>query len=185
MHPGRRRTRHWRVSPDVARRTSATYPERQAELIDRTDAQAPVEAVDLLVALSGDYSQLRRSLECVRADADTGGCRFLPIEAKMMGRNEFTLPKSFRAEDYLPSQLLTRADDARWLLSTIVRKTAHKDVDHWGCVRLHTRVLRRVMAPNTIAAIVNALGGRRGHRDDALLPWRQMQGVSARQTFPG
>ncbi len=75
----------------------------------------------------------------------------------MMSRNEFILPKSFRAEDYLPPQLLTRADDARWLLSTIVRKTAHKDVDHWGYVRLHTRVLRRVMAPNTIAAIVKAL----------------------------
>jgi len=70
---------------------------------------------------------------------------------------EFTLPRSFQPADYLPSQLLTRADDANWLVSTIVRKTAHKDVDHWGCVRLHTDVLRRVMAPNTIAAIVEAL----------------------------
>ena len=74
-----------------------------------------------------------------------------------MTRYEFLLPKSFRAADHLPLRLASRADDARWLMSTIVRKTAHKDVDPWGCVRLHTYVLRRVMAPNTIGAIVKSL----------------------------
>ena len=72
-------------------------------------------------------------------------------------RYEFTLPRSFIPADYLPLRLATRADDARWLMSTIVRKTAHKAVDPWGCVRLHTDVMRRVMGPNTIAAIVKAL----------------------------
>ena len=74
-----------------------------------------------------------------------------------MTRFTFTLPKSFHPLEYLPLRLATRADDARWLVSTIVRKTAHKDVDPWGCVRLHTDVLRRVMGQNTIAQIVKAL----------------------------
>lgn len=74
-----------------------------------------------------------------------------------MTRYEFILPKSFQAAGYLPLRLLTRASDANWLVSTIVRKTAHKDVDPWGCARLHTDVLRRVMGQNTIAAIVKAL----------------------------
>jgi len=69
----------------------------------------------------------------------------------------FTLPRSFIPADCLPMRLLTRADDVRWLVSTIVRKTAYKDVDPWGCVRLHTDVMRRVMGPNTIAAIVKTL----------------------------
>ena len=83
---------------------------------------------------------------------------FYKLKPRMMTtKYEFILPKSFRAEDYLPRQLMIRADDANWLISTIVRKTAHRDVDPWGCVRLHNDVLRRVMAPNTIAPIVKAL----------------------------
>ena len=72
-------------------------------------------------------------------------------------RYEFTLPRTFQPAEFLPPRLLTRADDARWLVSTIVRKTAYKDVDPWGCVRLHTDVMRRVMGQNSIADIVKAL----------------------------
>lgn len=70
---------------------------------------------------------------------------------------EFILPRSFQPADYLPLRLATRADDARWLVSTIVRKTANRDTDPWGCVRLHNDVLRRVLEKNTIAMIVKAL----------------------------
>jgi len=34
----------------------------------------------------------------------------------------FTLPQSFQPAEYLPLRLLTRADDARWLVSSIVKK---------------------------------------------------------------
>ena len=70
------------------------------------------------------------------------------------------LPATFDATEFLTSPYLAmRADDARWLMSTIVRKTAHKDVDPWGCVRLHKDVLRRIMGQNTIADIVKRLEG--------------------------
>ncbi len=69
----------------------------------------------------------------------------------------FVLPRTFQPTDCLPLRLLTRADDARWLMSTIVWKTAHKDVDPWGCARLHSDVLRRVMYSPTQPAIVEAL----------------------------
>jgi len=72
-------------------------------------------------------------------------------------RYEFTLPRSFQPADYLPLRLATRADDARWLMSTIVRKTAYRDTDPWGCVRLHSSILRKIMSPNSIADIVKAL----------------------------
>lgn len=74
-----------------------------------------------------------------------------------MTRYDFVLPRTLRVEDCLSPQLSTRADDARWLMSTIVRKTAHRAVDSWGFVRLHTQVLRRMMAPNSIAPIVRAM----------------------------
>ena len=75
----------------------------------------------------------------------------------MARRVLFTLPRSFAPADCLPIRLLTRADDARWLVSTILRKTAYRDVDRWGCVRLHTGVLRRIMYSPTQAAVVKAL----------------------------
>ncbi len=72
---------------------------------------------------------------------------------------EFVLPRSFQPADFLPLRLATRADDARWLVSQIVRKTANRDVAPWGCVRLHSGVLRRVMVADRIADIVRALEG--------------------------
>ena len=48
------------------------------------------------------------------------------------------------------------ADPARWLLSVILRKTANRDTDLWGCVRLDSHILRRIMG-NQSADIVRAL----------------------------
>ena len=39
-----------------------------------------------------------------------------------MNGYEFVLPRSFHPTDYLPLRLATRADDARWLISAIVRQ---------------------------------------------------------------
>lgn len=68
-----------------------------------------------------------------------------------------TLPVTFRAADYLPTRLLTRADDAMWLITQIVHKTASRDLDEWGMARLDSRVLARVMHRNTVSAVVEAL----------------------------
>jgi hypothetical protein len=57
----------------------------------------------------------------------------------------FDLPRSFDVQEFLTQRLWAHADDARWLVSTILRKTANRDVDPWGCVRLDSRILRRVM----------------------------------------
>ncbi len=70
---------------------------------------------------------------------------------------EFILPRSFQPADFLPLKLSVRADDARWLVSQIVRKLANRDVDAWGCVRLHSDVLRRVMYRPTEPAVIEAL----------------------------
>ncbi len=70
---------------------------------------------------------------------------------------EFVVPASWQPADCLPIRYLTYADDARWLISTILTKTAVKDVDSWGCVRLHSDILRRVMRKSVQPAIVQAL----------------------------
>ena len=73
-------------------------------------------------------------------------------------RYSFILPSSFDPLEFLTTpRLRMRADDARWLMSTIVRKTAHRDTDPWSYVRLHSSILRRIMSPNNIADIVTAL----------------------------
>ena len=58
----------------------------------------------------------------------------------------FTLPASFNPAEFLTSpRLLTCADASRWLVSTILRKTANRDTDLGGLVRLDSRILRRVI----------------------------------------
>lgn len=57
----------------------------------------------------------------------------------------------------LPPRLYGRADDARWLISTILRKLTAKDVDQWGCVRLNANILRCVMNHGCVAPIIRAL----------------------------
>ncbi|MBI3461848.1 MAG: hypothetical protein HY000_02145, partial [Planctomycetes bacterium] len=70
---------------------------------------------------------------------------------------DFVLPASFQPADFLAGQLAVRADDARWLISTIVRKTANRDTDIWGCVRLSSKILRRVMDSHSSAQVILAL----------------------------
>ena len=41
-------------------------------------------------------------------------------------RYYFDLPSRFDPLEFLPKRLETRADDARWLVSTIVRKMASR-----------------------------------------------------------
>ncbi len=57
----------------------------------------------------------------------------------------FILPRSFDPAEFLPARFIVRADEARWLMSTILHKMASRDTDLWGCVRLDSRILRRVM----------------------------------------
>ena len=72
-------------------------------------------------------------------------------------RYTFILPSSFDPLEFLTTpRLRMRADDARWLMSTIVRKTAHRDTDIRGCVRLHSDVLYRVLG-NHAGKVVRAL----------------------------
>lgn len=68
----------------------------------------------------------------------------------------FDLPRSFDPLEFLSGPMLLRADHARWLVSTILRKTAHRDLDVWGCARLHSDVLYRVLG-NHAGKIVKAL----------------------------
>ena len=70
---------------------------------------------------------------------------------------KFTLPRSFYPLDVLPPGLFMRADDARYLVSEIVRKAAARDTDVWGFARLHHAILNRVIENRTRAKIVRAL----------------------------
>jgi hypothetical protein len=57
----------------------------------------------------------------------------------------FTLPASFDPLEFLTARLQLHADAARWLVSTILRKTASRETDVWGLARLDSLILRRVM----------------------------------------
>ncbi len=69
----------------------------------------------------------------------------------------FNLPASFRPEEVLPRELWTRADDARYLVSAVVKKTAEGNLDAWGMARLQAEILRRTMYARTATAIERAL----------------------------
>ena len=60
-------------------------------------------------------------------------------------RYTFLLPASFDPLEFLPGRRMLDADPVRWLMSTILRKTADRAVDLWGCVRLDAMILRRVL----------------------------------------
>jgi len=70
----------------------------------------------------------------------------------------FDLPRSFDVQEFFPapSLQLRAADAARWLVSTILRKTANRDTDLWGVVRLDSRILRRIMGRDS-TDIIRAL----------------------------
>ena len=84
----------------------------------------------------------------------------------------FTLPRSFDSAGFLPRHILLCADDARWLVSTILRKMANRDTDPWGWTRLHSTILRRVMGNHT-CDIIRAL------EQGAIEPRRTMRASSA------
>ncbi|MBU4399726.1 MAG: hypothetical protein KKE86_10375, partial [Planctomycetes bacterium] len=67
------------------------------------------------------------------------------------------VPAGFDPEQMLPARLRRRADDARWFLHTIVTKTAHGETDERGYVRLHSRILRRIMSRRAQPAVVQSL----------------------------
>ena len=62
----------------------------------------------------------------------------------------FDLPRSFDPGEFLTPRLAFHAaDSSRWFLSTILRKTANRDTDLWGLVRLDSRILRRIMGKHS------------------------------------
>lgn len=67
------------------------------------------------------------------------------------------LPATFQPVDFLSARLLKHADEARYLVSQIVIKTAFEGTDPSGFVRLHHNILRRVMDKDCIAPITKAL----------------------------
>ena len=69
----------------------------------------------------------------------------------------FDLPRTFDPAEFLPTRLLTRADDARWLVSTILRNRANRDVDPWNWFRLHSDIVRRVMDGRAAPEIIRSL----------------------------
>ena len=82
----------------------------------------------------------------------------------------------------LAPRLSFHADSARYFVSTILRKTAAKDVDPWGLVRLDSQILRRVMGKHS-SEIVKAL--EPGAIDCVLLPKREMQGLPPCERYLG
>lgn len=68
----------------------------------------------------------------------------------------FTLPRSFDPLECLSGRLALHADPARWLVSTVLRKTADRSIDLWGLVRLDSTILRRVMGRRS-SGVVKAL----------------------------
>lgn len=68
------------------------------------------------------------------------------------------LPESFEAEKYLLTRKLRlRADDARWFVGTIVRKTARGECDRRGFVRLRAEYLMQIMCSASYAAVIGEL----------------------------
>lgn len=69
----------------------------------------------------------------------------------------FVLPASFDPGEFLPRYLQNRHDDARYLLSTIVKGLTNHRADDRGCVRLQFDYLRNVMAAHDCTDVVQAL----------------------------
>jgi hypothetical protein len=75
----------------------------------------------------------------------------------------FLLPTDYDSAAVLPERLKKHKDDANWLIATVARKAAYDDVDEFGYARLHSAILRRVMAKRSQPAIVSA------HVDEKVL----------------
>jgi hypothetical protein len=72
-------------------------------------------------------------------------------------RFNFTLPQTFNPLEFLPPRMVMDADFARYFMSVILTKLAHRRVDERGFVRLHAKYLRQIMGRRNQAAIVNCL----------------------------
>jgi len=70
---------------------------------------------------------------------------------------EFILPETFDANELLPKSLRKFADDARYLASTILRKTARGQADNHGYVPLRAEYLRNVISKRKCREIVESL----------------------------
>jgi len=74
------------------------------------------------------------------------------------GIHRFVVPKSFDPLEFLKEpRLAMRADDARWFVSTILRKMASRNVDQWGFARLYSNILRRAMNQRTYKDVIETL----------------------------
>ena len=75
-----------------------------------------------------------------------------------MTEHTFALPESFDPEEFLTSpKLWRRQDDARYFISLILTKTATRDVDERGLVRLHAKHLQNVMYQESYSKVIAAL----------------------------
>jgi len=75
-----------------------------------------------------------------------------------MTEHTFALPESFVPEEFLTSpKLWRRQDDARYFISLILTKTARRDVDERGLVRLHAKHLESIMYQETYSKVIAAL----------------------------
>lgn len=70
---------------------------------------------------------------------------------------QFVLPESFDASQYLPARLSRRRDDANYLMSTILTKTARREVDGKGLVRLMGSFLSNIMAKDSYSDVIESL----------------------------
>lgn len=70
----------------------------------------------------------------------------------------FRLPESFRPGEFLRlPRLRNLHDDARYFVSLILTKLAHRDVDERGYVRLMAKYLRKVMNYDNYSGVVDSL----------------------------
>jgi hypothetical protein len=70
----------------------------------------------------------------------------------------FVLPESFDPREFLRLDVLrNRMDDARYFVSLILTKLAHRDVDEMGLVRLHAKHLKNIMYQTTYSDVVDEL----------------------------
>ena len=69
----------------------------------------------------------------------------------------FILPASFDPIELLPKPLRKFADDGRYIISTIIRKTARGQADDCGYVPLRAEYLRNVISKRKYREIVESL----------------------------
>jgi hypothetical protein len=70
----------------------------------------------------------------------------------------FVLPESFDPREFLRLDVLrNRMDDARYFVSLILAKLAHRDVDEMGLVRLHAKHLKNIMYQTTYSDVIDEL----------------------------